>query len=93
LEDGLAWVSTEWDALKAEAEREAAATQSLHVELAKMRIELQLKEGAMAQAVQSAKADCAETLQWKQKAEGNVPLTVFRVLTAVLAFIPLFPLI
>jgi chromosome segregation ATPase len=40
LEDGLARVSTERDALKAEAEREAAATQSLHAELAKMKKEL-----------------------------------------------------
>jgi hypothetical protein len=62
LEDGLAQVSTERDARKAEAEREAAATQSLHVELAKMKIELHLKEGVMAQAVQSAEAAYAETL-------------------------------
>jgi hypothetical protein len=47
-EDGLAWVNTERDALKAEAEREATATLSLRAELAKMRIELQLKEGTMA---------------------------------------------
>jgi deoxyribodipyrimidine photolyase len=76
LEEGLARVSTERDALKAEAEHEAAAAQSLRAELAKMKIELQLKEGAMAQAVQSAVAAYAETLQWKQKVEGNVPLTV-----------------
>jgi hypothetical protein len=42
-----------------------------------MKMELQLKEGAMAQAVQSAEAAYAETLQWKQKVEGNVPLIVF----------------
>jgi hypothetical protein len=48
LEDGLARVRTERDALKAEAEREAVATQSLCTELAKMKTELQLKEGAMA---------------------------------------------
>jgi hypothetical protein len=56
LEDGFARVSTERDTLKAEAEREAAATQSLRAELAKMKIELQLNEGTMAQAVQSAEA-------------------------------------
>jgi hypothetical protein len=77
LEDGLARVSTKRDALKTEAEREAAAAQSLRAELAKMKTELQLKEGAMAQVVQSAVAACAETLQWKQKVEGNIPLTVF----------------
>jgi hypothetical protein len=42
-----------------------------------MKMELQLKEGAVAQAVQSAKAACAETLQWKQKVEGNIPSSVF----------------
>jgi hypothetical protein len=42
-----------------------------------MKTELQLKGDAVAQAIQSAEAACAETLQWKQKAEGNVPLTVF----------------
>jgi predicted RNase H-like nuclease (RuvC/YqgF family) len=51
LEDGLARVSTERDALKAEAEHEAATAQSLRAELAKMKIELQLKEGTVAQAV------------------------------------------
>lgn len=76
LDDGLARVSTERDALKAEAEREAAAIQSLRTELAKMKTELQLNEGAVAQAVQLAEAAWAETLQWKQKAEGNVPSTV-----------------
>jgi hypothetical protein len=40
LEDGLAWVRTEQDALKAEAKREAATTQSLHAELAKIKTEL-----------------------------------------------------
>jgi chromosome segregation ATPase len=56
LEDGLAGVSTERDTLKAEAEREATATQSLCAELAKMQTELQLNEGAMAWVVQSAEA-------------------------------------
>jgi hypothetical protein len=93
LEDGLARVSAERDALKAEAEREAVATQSLRAELVKMRTELQLNEGAVAQAVQLAEAAWVETLQWKQKAEGNVPSTVLRVLTAVLALIPLFSLV
>jgi hypothetical protein len=63
LENGLARVSTERDALKAEAKHEAAATQSLYAELAKMKTELQLKEGVVAQAVQSAEVACAETLQ------------------------------
>jgi hypothetical protein len=40
LEDGLAQVSMERDDLKAEVEREAAAAQSLRVELAKMKTEL-----------------------------------------------------
>jgi hypothetical protein len=40
LEDGLARVSTEQDALKAEAEREPATTQSLRAELAKIKTEL-----------------------------------------------------
>jgi hypothetical protein len=40
LVDGLARVSIEWDALKAEAEHEAATTQSLRAELAKMKMEL-----------------------------------------------------
>jgi hypothetical protein len=48
-----------------------------------MKTELQLKEGAMAQAIQSAEVAYAETLQWKQKVEGNVPSIVFRVLVAV----------
>jgi hypothetical protein len=48
-----------------------------------MKTELQLKEGAMAQAVQSAEAAYAETLQWKQKVEGNVPSIVFRVSVTV----------
>jgi chromosome segregation ATPase len=48
LEDGLARVSTERDALKAKAEHEAAAAQSLRAELAKMKTELQLKEGTVA---------------------------------------------
>jgi hypothetical protein len=48
LEDGLTRVSTERDALKAEAEHEAAAAQSFSAELARMKMELQLKEGAMA---------------------------------------------
>jgi hypothetical protein len=56
LEDGFARVSTKRDTLKVEVEREAAATQSLRAELAKMKIELQLNEGTMAQAVQSAEA-------------------------------------
>jgi chromosome segregation ATPase len=56
LEDGLARVSTKRDALKAETEREAAATQSLRAKLAKMKIELQLNEGVVAQAIQSAEA-------------------------------------
>jgi hypothetical protein len=77
LEDGLARVSIEWDALKAEAEREATAAQSLRAELVKMKTELQLKEGAAAQGIQMVKAACAETLQWKQKVEGNVPSTIF----------------
>jgi predicted RNase H-like nuclease (RuvC/YqgF family) len=51
LEDGLTRLSTERDALKAKAEHEAAATQSLCTKLAKMKTELQLKEGTMAQAV------------------------------------------
>jgi hypothetical protein len=42
-----------------------------------MKTEFQLKEGTVAQAVQLAEAACAETLQWKQKVEGNVPSTVF----------------
>jgi hypothetical protein len=58
-----------------------------------MRTELQLKEGAVAQAIQSAEAAYAETLQWKQKAEGNVPSTVFQFSTTVLALIRLFPLV
>jgi hypothetical protein len=62
LEDGLARVSTEQDALKAEAKREAAAAQSLCAELAKMKMELQLEEGAVAQAVQLAEAACAKAL-------------------------------
>jgi hypothetical protein len=40
LEEGLAQVSTEWDALKDEAEREAIAAQSLRVELAEMKTKL-----------------------------------------------------
>jgi hypothetical protein len=55
-------VSTEQDALKAEAEREAAVTQSLYAKLIKMRTELQLKEGIVAQAIQSAEAAYAQTL-------------------------------
>jgi hypothetical protein len=77
LEDGLALVSTEQDALKAEAEREAAAAQSICAELARIKMELQLKDGVMAQAIQLAEAACAETLQWKQKVGGNVSSTVF----------------
>jgi hypothetical protein len=42
-----------------------------------MKTKLQLKEGAMAQAIQTARAAYAETLQWKQKVEGNVASTVF----------------
>jgi hypothetical protein len=41
-----------------------------------MKTELQLKEGTVAQAVQSAEVAYAKTLQWKQKVEGNDPLTV-----------------
>jgi hypothetical protein len=77
LEDRLTRVSTERDALKVEVEREAASAQSLLAELAKMKTELQLKEGVMAQAIQSAEAACAKTLQWKQKVKGNVPSTIF----------------
>jgi hypothetical protein len=62
LEDGLARVSTEQDALKAKAECEAVAAQSLYAELVKMKMELQLEEGAVAQAVQSAEAACAKAL-------------------------------
>jgi hypothetical protein len=40
LKDGLARVSTERDALKAEAEHEAVVAQSLHVELTKMKTKL-----------------------------------------------------
>jgi hypothetical protein len=40
LEDGLARVSIEQDALKAEAEREAATAQSLRAKLAKMKTKL-----------------------------------------------------
>jgi hypothetical protein len=42
-----------------------------------MKTELQLKEGTVAQAVKMVEVACAETLQWKQKVEGNVPSTVF----------------
>jgi hypothetical protein len=76
LEDRLTRVSTERDALKVEAEREAVVAQSLHVELAKMKTELQLREGAVVQAIQTVEAACAETLQWKQKVESNTPSTV-----------------
>jgi chromosome segregation ATPase len=93
LEDGFARVGAEQDALRAEVEREAVAAQSLRAEVAKMKTELQLNEGAVAQAVQSVEAAWAETLQWKQKAEGNVLSTVLRVLAAVLALIPLFSLV
>jgi hypothetical protein len=48
-----------------------------------MKTELQLKEGAMAQAIQSDKAAYAETLQWKQNVEGTGPSMVFRVLVVV----------
>jgi hypothetical protein len=62
LEDGLTRVSAKQDALKAEVEREAAATQSLRAEVAKMKTKLQLNEGAVAQAIQSTEAAWAETL-------------------------------
>jgi hypothetical protein len=52
-----------------------------------MKTELQLKEGAVAQAVQLTDVAYAETLEWKQKVEGNVPSTVFQVLVVVLALI------
>jgi hypothetical protein len=42
-----------------------------------MKMELQLKEGVVTQGIQMVEAAYAETLQWKQKVEGNVPSTLF----------------
>jgi hypothetical protein len=41
-----------------------------------MKTELELKAGAVAQAVQIAKAARAEILQWKHKAEGDILSTL-----------------
>jgi hypothetical protein len=62
---GLARVSAERDALKDEADCEAVVAQSLRTKLAETKMELELKEGAVAQAIQMAKAAHAEILQWK----------------------------
>jgi hypothetical protein len=48
LEQGLAQVSIERDALRADADREAAAARGLRTELAEMKTELELKAGAVA---------------------------------------------
>jgi cell division septum initiation protein DivIVA len=76
LEQGLAQVSTERDALRADADREVATARGLRTELAEMKTELELKAGAVAQAVQIAKAARAEILQWKHKAEGDILSTL-----------------
>jgi uncharacterized coiled-coil DUF342 family protein len=72
LEQGLAQVSTEQDALRTDADREAATARGLCTKLAEMKTELELKAGAMAQAVQMTEAARAEILQWKHKAEGDI---------------------
>jgi uncharacterized protein (DUF3084 family) len=76
LEQGLARVSTQRDALRANANREAAAARSLRTELEEMKTELELKAGAVAQAVQMAGAAHAEILQWKHKVEGDILSTL-----------------
>jgi hypothetical protein len=92
LEEGLAWVSAERDALKDEADHEAAAAQSLRTKLAKMKTKLELKEGAVAQAIQMAEAARAEILQWKQKVEGNVPSTLSLGFGGCFSAYPLVPI-
>jgi uncharacterized coiled-coil DUF342 family protein len=72
LEQGLAQVSTERDALRADADREAATARGLRTELAEMKTELEMKAGAVAQAVQMTEAARAEILQWRHKAEGDI---------------------
>jgi hypothetical protein len=41
-----------------------------------MKTELELKVGAVAQAIQMAEAARAKILQWKHKVEGNILLTL-----------------
>jgi uncharacterized protein (DUF3084 family) len=72
LEQRLAQVSTERDALRADADHEAATTRGLHTELAEMKTELELKAGAVAQAVQMTEVARVEILQWKHKVEGDI---------------------
>jgi predicted nucleic acid-binding Zn-ribbon protein len=76
LEQGLAQVSTERDALRADADHEATTAQGLRTELAEMKMKLELKAGAVAQAVQMAEAVRAEILQWKHKVEGDILSTL-----------------
>jgi cell division septum initiation protein DivIVA len=76
LEQGLAQVSTEQDALRADADREDATHRRLRTELAEMKTELELKAGTVAQAVQMAEAARAEILQQKNKVEGDILSTL-----------------
>jgi hypothetical protein len=60
----------------ADADREAATAQGLRTELVEMKMELELKAGAVAQAVQMTEAAHAEILQWKHKVEGDILSTL-----------------
>jgi uncharacterized coiled-coil DUF342 family protein len=62
LEQGLAQVSTERDALRADADREATTARGLRTELAEMKMELELKAGTVAQAIQMTEAAHDEIL-------------------------------
>jgi hypothetical protein len=75
LEEDLARVAIEQDAFKIETEREVTTAKTLGEQLGMLRTELQLQEGALAQATKADEASQNEALQSKQKAEGNYCLS------------------
>jgi uncharacterized coiled-coil DUF342 family protein len=72
LEQGLAQVSAERDALRADADHEATTAQGLRTELAEMKTELELKASDVARALQMTEAARVEILQWKHKMKGDI---------------------
>jgi hypothetical protein len=83
LEEDLARVAIEQDAFKIETEREVTTAKTLGEQLGMLRTELQLQEGALAQATKADEASQNEALQSKQKAEGNYCLSCLFSLNAL----------